>query len=172
MEFSRQEYWSELPFPSPGNLPNPGIKPKSPELQADSLPSDHQESLSVTPDLPDLGVTISSPISPSRNSLSDSHSNLPSLHLFFSLWQQGLPVLSNQQALWSMGLCHHPVPRVLHPTDILTPTLVLSLSSYNSHSRYCLFSKINNVSPCSCCVTKQAQLIPSEATGPSYYPAF
>ena len=59
MEFSRQEYWSELPFPSPGNLPNPGIKPKSPELQADSLPSDHQESLSVTPDLPDLGVTIS-----------------------------------------------------------------------------------------------------------------
>ena len=132
----------------------------------------HQESLSVTPDLPDLGVTISSPISPSRNSLSDSHSNLPHLHLFFSLWQQGLPVLSNQQALWSMGLCHHPVPGVLHPTDILTPTQVLSLNSYNSHSRYCLFSKINNVSPCSCCVTKQVQLIPSEATGPSYYPVF
>ena len=38
MEFSRQEYWSELPFPSPGNLPNPGIEPRSPTLQADSLP--------------------------------------------------------------------------------------------------------------------------------------
>ena len=40
MEFSRQEYWSGLPFPSPGNLPNPGIKPGSPALQADSLPSE------------------------------------------------------------------------------------------------------------------------------------
>ena len=40
MEFSRQEYWSELPFPSPGCLPNPGIEPRSPALWADSLPSD------------------------------------------------------------------------------------------------------------------------------------
>ena len=38
MEFSRQEYWSELPFPPPGNLPHPGIKPISPALQVDSLP--------------------------------------------------------------------------------------------------------------------------------------
>ena len=38
MEFSRQEYWSGLPFPSPGDLPNPGIKPGSPALQADALP--------------------------------------------------------------------------------------------------------------------------------------
>ena len=37
MGFSRQEYWSRLPFPSPGNLPNPGIKSGSPLLQADSL---------------------------------------------------------------------------------------------------------------------------------------
>ena len=40
MEFSRQEYWSGLPFPSPGNLPNPGIKPGSPALKADALPSE------------------------------------------------------------------------------------------------------------------------------------
>ena len=40
MEFSRQEYWSGLPFPSPGNLPNLGIKPRSPSLQSDSLPSE------------------------------------------------------------------------------------------------------------------------------------
>ena len=38
MEFSRQEYWSWLPFPSPGDLPDPGIKPQSPASQADSLP--------------------------------------------------------------------------------------------------------------------------------------
>ena len=38
MGFSRQEYWSGLPFPSPGDLPNPGIKLKSPALQADALP--------------------------------------------------------------------------------------------------------------------------------------
>ena len=36
--FSRQEYWSGLPFPSPGDLPNPGINPASPTLQVDSLP--------------------------------------------------------------------------------------------------------------------------------------
>ena len=40
MEFSRQEYWSGLPFPSPGDLPNSGIEPRSPMLQADALPSE------------------------------------------------------------------------------------------------------------------------------------
>ena len=37
-----QESWSELPFPSPGYLPDPGIEPGSPALQADSLPSDYR----------------------------------------------------------------------------------------------------------------------------------
>ena len=40
MEFSRKEYCSGLPFPSPGDLPDPGIKPQSPALQADSLPTE------------------------------------------------------------------------------------------------------------------------------------
>ena len=40
MGFSRQECWSGLPFPSPGDLPNPGMEPRSPALQADSLPSE------------------------------------------------------------------------------------------------------------------------------------
>ena len=40
MAFSRQEYWSELPFPSPGHLLNPWIEPAPPALQADSLPSE------------------------------------------------------------------------------------------------------------------------------------
>ena len=42
MEFSRPEYWSGLPFPSPGDHPNPGIKPRYPALQADSLPAEPQ----------------------------------------------------------------------------------------------------------------------------------
>ena len=40
MEFSRQEYWSGLLFPTPGDLPNPGNEPTSNALQADSLPSE------------------------------------------------------------------------------------------------------------------------------------
>ena len=47
MEFSRQEYWSGLPFPSPGDLPNLGIKPGSPALQADALPSEPPEKLNA-----------------------------------------------------------------------------------------------------------------------------
>ena len=42
MGFSGQEYWSGLPFPSPGELPNPRIEPGSPVLQADSLPTELQ----------------------------------------------------------------------------------------------------------------------------------
>ena len=43
MRFSRQGYWSRLPFPFPGDLPAPGIEPGSPALQADSLPSEPPE---------------------------------------------------------------------------------------------------------------------------------
>ena len=63
MEFSRPEYCSGYPFPSPGDLPNPGIKPRSPALQADSLPAEPQGKLKNTgegipspADLPDPGI--------------------------------------------------------------------------------------------------------------------
>ena len=42
MKIFRQEYWSGLPFPSPGDLPHPGSKPRSPEMQTNSLPSETQ----------------------------------------------------------------------------------------------------------------------------------
>ena len=42
MGFPRQEYWSELSFPSPGDLPNPGVEPMTPALQVDSLPLSHK----------------------------------------------------------------------------------------------------------------------------------
>ena len=41
-ELSRPEHWSGQPFPSPGDLPNPGIEPRSPTLQVDSLPAEPQ----------------------------------------------------------------------------------------------------------------------------------
>ena len=50
MGFSRQECWSGLPFPSPGDLPDPGIGPRSPALQADALPSEPQ-GISIISDL-------------------------------------------------------------------------------------------------------------------------
>ena len=48
MEFPRQEYWSGFPSPSPGDLPDPGIKPGSPALQEDSLPSEPPGKLSYS----------------------------------------------------------------------------------------------------------------------------
>ena len=47
MGFSRQEYWSGLPFPSPGELPDSGIKPGSPALLADSSPAELRGNLSI-----------------------------------------------------------------------------------------------------------------------------
>ena len=43
MEFSTQEYWSGLPFLSPGHLPDPGVEPRSPAMKADSLPCEPPE---------------------------------------------------------------------------------------------------------------------------------
>ena len=45
MDFSRQVYWGGLAFPPPVDLPNPGIEPRSPVLQADSLPSESPEAI-------------------------------------------------------------------------------------------------------------------------------
>ena len=66
MEFSRQEYWSGLPFPSPGYLFNPGIKPSSPTLQADALPF---EPPGKTYDLGNAGNLISGSSSFSKPNL-------------------------------------------------------------------------------------------------------
>ena len=57
MGFSRQEYWSGLPFPSPGDFPNPGIEPRSPALQADALTSEPPE-FSFTGTTPQIGAKV------------------------------------------------------------------------------------------------------------------
>ena len=70
MEFSRQKYRSGLPFPSPGDLPNPGIESRSPALQEDSLPSNPPGKAMNTEvgnlsllleDIPDPGIKRGSP---------------------------------------------------------------------------------------------------------------
>ena len=70
MGFTRQEYWSGVPCPPPGDLPNPGIEPRSPTLQVDSLPSEPPGkpkntgagSLSLLQgNLPDPGTKLGSP---------------------------------------------------------------------------------------------------------------
>ena len=68
MEFSRPEWWSGQPFPSAGDIPNPGIKPRSPALQVDSLPPEPQGKFKNTgvdipsaADLPDSGIEPRSP---------------------------------------------------------------------------------------------------------------
>ena len=62
IEFSRQGYWSGLPFPSPGDLPNPVIEPRSPTLQADALPSEPPGKLFLLQgNLPNPGIKPRSP---------------------------------------------------------------------------------------------------------------
>ena len=60
MGFSRQGYWSGLPFPSPGDLPDPGIEPRSPASQAESSPSEPPGKLKKT--LYSLSITTHSSI--------------------------------------------------------------------------------------------------------------
>ena len=60
MEFSKQEYWSGLPCPPPGDLPNPGIGPRSPALQEDSLPSEPPSPGVGLPVLKYLGLEVTS----------------------------------------------------------------------------------------------------------------
>ena len=66
MEFSRQEYWSGLPLPSPGDLPNPGTEPGSPALQADALPSE-------PPGKPPVILTLFRIISPTYTLWTSTH---------------------------------------------------------------------------------------------------
>ena len=96
MEFSRQEYWSGLPFPSSGDLLDPGIKPRSPALRADSLlsePTKHT-ACQILPILqgPRSEVTssrkavLASPVQNGRPTTGPS--SLPELGMTLLLWNQ------------------------------------------------------------------------------------
>ena len=84
MEFSRQDYWSRLPFPSPGDLPYPRIEPGSPALQEDSLPTELHgkpyDSLIILPKIVWFTLMKKIPFFPvimNKNKKSHSHCGFP-----------------------------------------------------------------------------------------------
>ena len=99
MESSRQEYWSGLPFPSPGSLPNPGIEPWSPELQEDSLPSE------PTREAEEAAKSYSNPEPGSRFCALSHHCRWKKgLSLFFTHHQSGDTVIHLD---WNVLTPHH-----------------------------------------------------------------
>ena len=128
MEFSRQEYWSGLPCPPPGNLPDPGIEPRASALQADSLPSE-------SPGKSQDGISISliTYWPAACNLCGKSHLSPPSLVLGLQEWvykEEAFPYVT----VWGQSLpspprcgtltvtCSHSVPQC-------TPHFVHHLSS-------------------------------------------
>ena len=122
MGFSRQEYWSGLPFPSPGYLPNPGIEPRSPTLQAYALTSE-------PPRKPPAWVQMNSPRWPSHMDHPLSHSAVPFLStpqlersaaFCFSQGEVSshwtlLPIAMHLQCMCNQS------PRLCNPTDCSSP---------------------------------------------------
>ena len=120
MGFSRQEYWSGLPFPSPGDLPDPGIKPGSPALQTDALRSEPPGKPSNTMDcykkchspwpsnlLPSLQPKYMAPLNSPHKS-----KRVPEKHLFLLYWRcQSLWLCVDLNKLWKilkeMGIPDH-----------------------------------------------------------------
>ena len=121
MGFSRQEYWSGLPLPSPGDLPDPGIKPRSPALEADALTSE-------PPGKPPLCLPLSYCLFSMSHKLSRKYtyacvlvsvlSHFSHVRLFANLWivacQAPLSLGFSRQEYWS-GL---PLPS---PGDLPDP---------------------------------------------------
>ena len=105
MEFSRQEYWGGLPFPSPGDLPDPGIKPMSPVAPtlADSLPLSH------------LGASLHLV---KYTSVTSTQVNYESLSLLLHLDLHSLPALKSCQA----SVCSLPTHPHRNHSDFLKYT--------------------------------------------------
>ena len=98
MGFSRQEYCSGLSFPSPGDLPDPGIKPRSPALEADALTSEPQPWVCLCPlPLEPPFHLLPSP-TPSRSSQS---TGLKSLHHKYLLFNYSNPRRSKVSCIWA-----------------------------------------------------------------------
>ena len=106
MGFSRQEYWSGWPFPSPRQIPDPGIEPRSPELQADSLPSEPPEksTLFFFFFVHFLGGEFSHI---SRNRVTDMKNKLMVCWWWWS-------VTKLYPTLWDSMACSMPGPSILH----------------------------------------------------------
>ena len=114
MEFCRQEYWSGLPIPPPAALPDPGIEPRSPVLQADSLPFE-------PPGKPIILSSTMCKLSYLKSGVSVTPAGVSSTHRIIQLWpslcrhviarpfSDSIPFLQNSQscttALFPLGIC-------------------------------------------------------------------
>ena len=137
MEFSRQECWSGLPFPSPGGLPDPGVEPRSPALQADSLLTEPPGSYFTERNLS---------LIPNPQLLTDGSS-----HCFKPSWAFSAP-----QAVLGLSLGNHSSPLFrsypsfhlspsLHSVQSpwLWPTSILFFSEYSESLQFSLNESIN-----------------------------
>ena len=106
MGFSRQEYWSGLPFPSPGNLPNPGIKPRSLTLQTDALPSEPPGKSNNDKRKPNSVKTVAEVQSKCLGKYERKCQSLSHVQLFVTPWavacQTPLSVGFSRQEHWSV----------------------------------------------------------------------
>ena len=128
MEFSRQEYWSGLPFPSSGDLPNPGIEPGSPSLQAEALLSEPKP-----------------PIFPSiKQNYISSVQSLSHVRLFATPWtaaSQASLSITNSQCLLKHMFVESVMPSnhliLCHPL-LLLPSILPSIRVFSSESALCI----------------------------------
>ena len=124
MEFSRQECWSGLPVPSPGDIPNPGIKPRSPALQADSL-------LYEPPGKPrNTGVGQFRSVQFSRSVMSDSATPWTGAR------QASLSITNSQSLLKLMSIAMDHL--ILCRPLLLLPSIFLSIRVFSIESVICM----------------------------------
>ena len=133
MEFSRPEYWSGQPFPSPGDLPNPGIEPRSPALQADSLPAEP----------PGVGsLFLLQGIFPTQES---NQGLLHCRRILYQLRSQGSPTpfIIRKMKIRTTMIYHFPVTRIADLTFIIIiiidirPVLARLWRNWNPHIGMC-----------------------------------
>ena len=110
-EFPRQEYWSGLPCPPPGNLPNPGIKPISPTLQVDSLPAE----LQFSPNLKSGKADVPAQKQADRESM-----NSPLLTIFYFIQASRREDEVHLQRRGQSGLVILPIPILISFRNTLT----------------------------------------------------
>ena len=144
MEFFRQEYWSGLPFHSPGDLPDPGMEPQSPALQADSLPSEPPEKPKNT------GVSSPSPLQEIFPTQETNQGLLHYRQILYQLSYHGSPVYTyNESLLLSrfsrVRLCATPYTAA-HQAP---PSLGFSKQEHWIHPVKCQGTKLDLLGPIS-----------------------
>ena len=132
MGFSRQEYWSGLPFPSPGDLPDPRIEPRSPALQTDSLPAEPQGKPSLLPKLFFKTSNYHGSALPFRN----KQTNKRVFSLAFTFWFQAA-FLTGIPPLLPCPMCSNQNKLDLVPRDLpcpFTPQVSIHAASFSRDS--------------------------------------